>query len=162
MYYAPAFAIWEERKMCVVVQRHLAKGARCAPLLDTPGHWRGSGIEPSRTSETCSRFITDQGNWPPTPAIQESLQALPKPSWQTPVRLIDNRGSVPAAPDTPMTISWRPRETSLSLWTPIDQPSAVWIPSGASRAPEPTQGHIPAFRADAVNTSLNHRTICGE
>ncbi|MEW8693514.1 MAG: hypothetical protein AB2535_20970, partial [Candidatus Thiodiazotropha endolucinida] len=46
------------------------------------------------------------------------------------VRSITNQGSVPAAPDTPMAIPWRPtlrgldaRQGSLqrSLWIPIDQ-----------------------------------------
>ena len=35
-----------DRKMCVVIQHHLAKGARCAPPLDPPGLWRVRDIEP--------------------------------------------------------------------------------------------------------------------
>lgn len=42
--------------MCVVVQRHLAKGSRCAPLLDTPGHWPSIGIEPIAGQQNVQPF----------------------------------------------------------------------------------------------------------
>ena len=54
----PDFIVPAFRKMCVVVQHHLGKGARCAPPLHPPGPWRSFGIEPNRASKTYRRLIT--------------------------------------------------------------------------------------------------------
>lgn len=106
-----SFAKQEDRKMCVVVQRHLGKGgplraSRCIP----PGLWRRSGIEPDRANETCSRFIAGQGTGPRHPPVRAFLPRHPAPFRET------KDGSFRA------TLPW-------SL--PLDQPSAVWMPSGA-------------------------------
>lgn len=45
----------------------LAKGARCAPLLDTPGAWRFPASSRISTIQTRGRLIAIQGSVPASP-----------------------------------------------------------------------------------------------
>lgn len=50
------------RKMCVVLQQHLAKVA-CRPLLDTPCDWRGTDIVPAYAIGENSALPTLYRSW---------------------------------------------------------------------------------------------------
>lgn len=159
--------------MCVVVQHPLGKGAAAHPRC-IPQPWLLQGIEP--IAEPAERIAVpslagdfalpapiDQGAYrrPCNPTRRTWRYASPPAPHhaQPAARLTGNQGSVPAAPDTPMTISWRPgREPRAALaldpshrpgslrapWTP-DQPCADWMPSGAFAPLNPRAKGVPAL-----------------
>lgn len=107
-----------DRKMCVVIQHHLAKGARCAPPLDPPDCGASRASSPFPRHPTVSPVDHSQGDvaLPCTPSIRRayrrplnptrivwplhrhsgrSLRAPPRPPWpgrrRSPLDPIDQR-----------------------------------------------------------------------
>ena len=128
----------DERKMCVVVQHYLGKGDPLrAPVASPPACGWSQGIKP--VSQPAERFAAQpraRRLRSPCTHDQRGYRAPLKPTrrtWRRPSppapnhrqpadRLISDQGSVPAAPDTPMTTSWRrlsrDQEGSMS-WLPF-------------------------------------------
>lgn len=113
----------------------LARGpAGRVPVASPPGCWCSWGIEPPSHQQNVSPFYHSQSSG----------------------RCITSQGSVPAAPDNPMTRAAfhspldpsRPKgRTQLSLWKPIDQPCADWMRVSVSAAQSRPAFRLLDFRA---------------
>jgi hypothetical protein len=136
----------------------------CAPPLHPPGLWLLLGIEP--IPEPSDR-IADQ---PLARRLRSPCTHRPRgyrAPWNHSQRLADcttNQGSVPAAPDTPMTISWRPTFRSLDArhWKGAFHscPCLGTIPS--SRSLSPLASLISAGAAlDAHQVGLRKPSVIG-
>jgi len=176
------------RKMCAVVQHHLAKGARCAPPLDPPGPWRRQALSPPPPSqrpavasplEGAAVLPQDphgQGAFLPLGSLtRRETSALP------PGPPIDQAGmSLPPGPPDQGCAPWiAPRETSLSPGphragrrcplspgTPIDQGlSRPWTHDQRTSA-GPGQATLGRSRRSSLSRRYsfayhNQAAICG-